>query len=48
MRGEILCPYCRKILGKYEDVHGDGELYLYCKRCKKERRILIKKLSLDN
>lgn len=47
MKAVILCPYCGKILGRYEDVRGEGDLYLFCKRCKKERHISIRRISLD-
>lgn len=54
MKGEILCPKCReagrrpKILGKYEDVTGvKGDLFLFCKVCKKEVRIPLESISLD-
>ena len=54
MKGDILCPKCReagrrpKILGKYEDVTGaKGDLYLFCKVCKKEVRIPLESISLD-
>lgn len=47
MKDVIRCPYCGKILGKHEDVRGSGDLYLWCKQCRKERHIPIKRLSLD-
>lgn len=53
MRGEILCPKCKekgrkpKVLGKYEDVVGRGDVWLYCKSCKKEVHIRIEDISLD-
>lgn len=47
MKDVIKCPYCGKILARYEDVVGRGDLYLFCKRCKKERHIQIATLSLD-
>ena len=52
MKGNIFCPRCaeqgcKKLLGKYEDVRGDGDLYLYCKVCKREVRIPLAEISLD-
>lgn len=47
MKGDIHCPKCDKIIGKYEDVIGRGDLYLYCKRCRKEVRIPIEQISID-
>ncbi len=53
MKGNIFCPKCReagrkpKILGKYEDVVGKGDLYLFCKVCKKEVHIKVEDISLD-
>lgn len=47
MKGEIHCPYCGKMLGKYEDVRGSGSLYLFCKRCGKERYVAIRLLSVE-
>ncbi len=53
MKDFIYCPRCReqgrkpKVLGKYEDVLGKGDVYLYCKVCKKEIRIRIEDISLD-
>lgn len=53
MKGEILCPRCTEhgrkpsLLGKYEDVVGRGDVYLWCKKCKKEIRIRIEDISLD-
>ena len=46
MKGDILCPYCGKVLGRYEDVRGEGDLYLFCKRCRKERYISIRRIAL--
>lgn len=37
-----------QVLGKYEDIVGKGDLYLYCKKCRKEIHIRIDDLSLDN
>lgn len=34
-------------LGKYENIVGKGDLYLWCKRCRKEIRIRIGDISLD-
>lgn len=47
MKPEICCPYCGKVLARYEDVVGKGDLYLFCKRCRKERHISIARISLD-
>lgn len=53
MKGDILCPHCidcgRKspLLGKYEDIRGTGELFLWCKKCKREVRINLDSLSVD-
>lgn len=53
MKGDILCPKCReagrkpKILAKYEDVVGKGDLYLYCKVCKREVLVKVESISLD-
>lgn len=53
MKGLILCPKCLeegrkpKVLGKYEDVTGKGDLYLFCKVCRKEVHIQIEDISLD-
>lgn len=53
MKGEIYCPRCaelgrKKLLAKYEDVRGvEGDLYLYCKVCKKEVRIPLESISLS-
>lgn len=53
MKGVIFCPECKakgrkpKILGKYEDFRGKGDLYLWCKRCCKEIRIKAEDISLD-
>lgn len=47
MKGSILCPHCAelgrtpKVLGKYEDLRGAGDVYLWCKRCRREVRIRI-------
>ena len=53
MKGNIYCPRCSalgkrpKILGKYEDVVGRVDIYLWCKSCRKEVRVEIKNISLD-
>ena len=53
MKGEVLCPRCKELgrkqllLFKYEDVRGKGDLYVWCKRCRKEIRIPIESISLD-
>lgn len=53
MKGDILCPRCiekgrkPKVLGKYEEVRGKGDIYLWCKRCNKEVHIKIEDISLD-
>lgn len=36
-----------QVLGKYEDVVGRGDLYLFCKKCRKEIHIRIDSISLD-
>lgn len=35
------------VLGKYEDVIGRGDLYLWCRKCRKEIHIRIEDISLD-
>lgn len=53
MKGNIYCPRCKeqgrkpKILGKYEGVVGKGDLYLFCKVCKKEVLVKVENISLD-
>lgn len=53
MRASILCPRCieagRKpeVLAKYEDVFGRGDLWLWCRACKKDVHIYISNISLD-
>lgn len=47
MKDVIKCPDCGKILARYEDVVGRGDLYLFCKRCREEKHIQIATLSLD-
>lgn len=53
MKGNIYCPRCMeqgrklKLLGKHEDVRGSGDLWLFCKSCKKEVHIRIEDISLD-
>lgn len=53
MKEDILCPKCQAIgrkpsvLGKYEEVRGRGDLFLWCKKCKKEIHIKIEGISLD-
>lgn len=53
MKANILCPRCReagrkpKVLGKYEDILGRGDLYLWCKRCNREIHIKVEDISLD-
>lgn len=53
MKGVILCPRCQalgyrpKVLGKYEEIRGKGNLFLWCKRCSKEICINIDGISLD-
>lgn len=50
---EILCPKCaehgrkQRLLFKCEDVRGRGDLYVWCKGCRKEIRIPIESISLD-
>ncbi len=36
-----------QVLGKYEDIVGKGDLYLYCKKCRKEIHLRIDDISLD-
>lgn len=54
MKGEILCPSCiekgkkPKILGKYEDVRGRGDIYLWCKQCRKQIHIRIEDITLTD
>lgn len=36
-----------QVLGKYEDVVGRGDLYLWCKACRKEIHIRVDNISLD-
>lgn len=54
MKGAIYCPRCialgrkPKLLAKYEDVVGRGNVYLWCKRCSKEVQIQLKDISLDD
>lgn len=36
-----------QVLGKYEDVVGRGDLYLWCKACRKEIHIRIDEIGLD-
>lgn len=53
MKGVIYCPLCAekgrkpKVLGKYEDIRGTGDVYLWCKHCRKEIRIRIENYSSD-
>lgn len=53
MKGNIYCPRCveegrkPKILGKYEDLMGVGEIYLWCKNCRQEIRISIKDIGIN-
>lgn len=53
MKGIIYCPRCKalgkkpKILGKYEDLVGKGDVYLWCKSCRKEVRVRIEAINLD-
>ena len=53
MKGNIYCPSCKekgrrpKILGKYEDMRGRGDLFLFCKVCKREIHIKVEDISLD-
>lgn len=53
MKGNVYCPRCKeqgrkpKILAKYEDVVGKGDLYLYCKVCKREVLVKVESISLD-
>lgn len=53
MKELIYCPRCKeqgrkpKVLAKYEDVVGRGQLYLFCKVCKREVMIDVGSISLD-
>lgn len=53
MKGNIYCPRCNalgrkpKLLGRYEDIVGQGIVVFYCKKCGKEIPIDIRKYSLD-
>lgn len=53
MKQEVFCPRCRvlgrneTLLLRHEDVIGRGDLYVWCKRCRREVRIPIRDLSLD-
>ncbi len=53
MKCVIYCPHCKEqgrkpaLLGKYEDVAGRGDVYLWCKKCKKEIRIKIEDISVS-
>lgn len=53
MKDNIYCPRCiregrrPKILAKYEDVAGKGDLYLYCKQCKREVLVRVESISVD-
>lgn len=53
MKGLIFCPRCAalgkkpKVLGKYEDIAGKGDIYLWCKSCRKEVLVRIEDMSLD-
>lgn len=53
MKGDILCYKCREagrkpqILGKYEEIRGKGDLYLWCKKCRREIHIRVESISLD-
>ena len=53
MKGDILCPRCRElgrkpcVLAKHEEVRGRGDLYFWCKKCRKEVRIRVEDISLD-
>ena len=54
MRVELMCPRCKELgrkqplLFRYEDVVGRGDLYVWCKRCRKEIRIPIRSISNNN
>ncbi len=53
MKEIIFCPRCKEkgykpvMLAKYEDVVGRGDLYLWCKRCKREIHLKVDEISLD-
>lgn len=48
MKKKIMCPYCaekglKSWIGSEDGLAGEGMLYLWCKKCKREVRIdLIK------
>lgn len=52
MKAEVLCPRCKELgrkqplLFKHEDVRGEGDLYVWCKRCRKEIRISLESISV--
>lgn len=52
MKGNVYCPRCaeqgrKKLLAKYEDVrNAKGDLFLFCKVCKREVRIPLESISL--
>ncbi|MBD5367259.1 MAG: hypothetical protein HDR82_09750 [Bacteroides sp.] len=52
MKEAIYCPRCaeqgrRKLLARHEDVTGKGDLYLYCKVCRREVLVKVESISLD-
>lgn len=52
MKEKIICPECakrgkRSWLASAEGVRGDGFLYMYCKKCKKEIRMPVAELKRE-
>lgn len=53
MKKSVMCPRCGELgrkqllLFKCEDVVGRGDLYVWCRKCRKEIRIPIESISLD-
>lgn len=53
MKQDVFCPRCQRfgrnetLLFRHEDVIGKGDLYLWCKRCRREIRIPIERFSLN-
>lgn len=53
MKKEIMCPECRnagrkgKVLAKCEDLNGKGDLYLFCKVCKREVLVRVEDIGVN-
>lgn len=45
MKKNIICPDCGKMLCRLDDSGKLEKVYLYCKRCKKEKYIEIEPKS---